>query len=176
MIPFRLMFNPASLFREYPRREWRRITLWLKWGLLFSFFGLFLKVLIVDDPAAVSSVMRFLKYLSAESETQIPRFINFSLFAITKATYLVILWFLRGLIIFIGMKMIARSFVELPVALSIAGASMVAGFWYWLPYGYWFYAIHSVFLISFLMVNINRTRYYKAGLIGFVSGILPLLF
>lgn len=177
MIPFRLFFQPTSLFHLYPRRDWRRITLWLKWGLLFSFFGIFLKILLADDPASVSALMRFLKYLAGESEVAIPRFINLSLFIIIKMTYLIALWLIRGLLIFIGMKFAANAFIEFPVALSISGASLVSGFWYWLPfpYGYLLYAAHGIFLIAILKVNINREKYLPAIITGIIAGMLPLL-
>ncbi len=175
MIPFRLLFQPGGIFNKYPRRDWRRISLWLKWGLLFSFFGVLFKIFIAADPASASYIISFLEYLAVEGEFEIPRFIILSLFAITKATYLVLLWVFRGLIIFIGIKIVGKSFVEFPVALSISGAGMVTGIWYCLPYGYLFYFVHGVFLSTFLLTKINRLENYQAIITAIIITVFPLL-
>ena len=176
MIPFRLFLKPGTIFDKYPRRDWRRVSLWLKWGLLFSLLGVFTRILLATDPVELSSIMAFLEFIAEEGEADIPRLVNFSLFAIVQTTYLVLLWIFRGLILYAGIKVAGESFVEFSVALSISAAGMVTGLWYLLPYGYLLYFAHGVFLISFLLMRINRLESYTAIITAVIAVMLPLIF
>jgi hypothetical protein len=68
MLPVKLLFYPMSIVRTYPLRKWREVTLWLKWGFLFSIGAPLLRVLYSSSPESFSQIFRFLNYLAAEND------------------------------------------------------------------------------------------------------------
>jgi hypothetical protein len=152
------------------------VTIWLKWGLLISFGAIFFRVFQSSAPAETSSIIRVLEYLAVEAEMELPPFVKFSLFFILQSLYLILIWLLRGLLIFVSYNLAESAFAEFNVALSVSAVSLIPAFWYVLPYGYFFAAIHSLLLTAYLLININRTPTPLAFLFGILVSILPLLF
>jgi len=178
MIPFNLLFKPPAIIRNCPARDWRKITLWLKWGLLFSIGTIMLKVLISSDPAEISYVFVGLEWLNDYHDTvTIPLPLQFALFFIFESLAVVIAWTLKGAWIVTFYRLLNEKlyFNEAVIAFSIAGASLVTNIWHLLPYGTLLAGIHALILTTYLSSKVNRVSTGTAILIG-LSGLIPVLY
>ncbi len=174
MVPFRILFNPVSISRSYPVREWRRVTVWLKWGLLLPFLAIIIRIFLA--PGESSSILRLFAYFAEESEFAIPPIVRYGLFMIMEGIILIVVWLARGGIIFMFYRLVSPSFSEGKIALSIAGASLITGIWYLIPYGYFPAIIHCAALTSYLLVQINRTELKFTLPVSILAALIPLLF
>ncbi|GEM_PF-4916119 len=179
MILFRLYFYPASLFNKYPVRVWRRVTLWLKWGLLIPYLAIILR-LVIDSPEEVSSIFSFISFVAEESELAIPFAVQFGLFMVVQGAVLIFVWLLRGLLIYLYYRVSRVKFDEREMALSIAAAGLLTGIWNLLPFGflipYVLTLLHSLFLTTYLIFRVNRTTLPQAFLGSLLPALIPLLF
>lgn len=175
MLPFQLLFYPAAIFRNYPVRDWRRITVWLKWGLLIPFLAVILR-LVFFEPAEASSIIRLFQYFASESEFAIPPAVRYGSFLIIEGVILLLAWLLRSGMIYLFYRLTSPSFDEGEIALSVGAASMVTGIWYLVPYGYIIEFVHCLGLTSYLLVHINRINFPSAVPVAILPALVPLLF
>ncbi len=179
MIPIRLFFYPASLFNKYPVRVWRRVTLWLKWGLLIPYLAIILR-LVIDSPEEVSSIFSFISFAAEESELAIPFAVRFGLFMIIQGLIVILVWFIRGLLIYLYYRMSRVKFSEREMAFSIAAGGLVTGIWNLIPLGFFIpyvlTLLHCLFLTTYLIYRVNRTTLPQAFLGSLLPALIPLLF
>lgn len=174
MLPVKLLFYPMSIVRTYPLRKWREVTLWLKWGLLFSIGAPLLRVLYSSSPESFSKIFRFLNYLAAENDSLTLNFpVKFGLFCLLLILVVVLTWLIRAGIIFLLYQFIDVTFDEGPIALSLAGASLVNGIWLLVPFGWYLAPLHGMVLIAYLAGNVNRIDLPQAILVGILAGWIP---
>lgn len=177
MIPFSLLFRPPAIIRNCPVRQWREITLWLKWGLFFSVATIMAKAILVSDPARISYVFSGLEWLNEYHDTlSIPLPLQYALFFIFETLFVVLAWAIKSLwIIFMYRVKEEIYFNETPIAFSIAGASLITNIWHIIPYGTIFAGLHAFILITFISSRINRISIPTACLIG-LAGLIPVIY
>jgi hypothetical protein len=163
--------------RNHPVRDWRDITLWLKWGLLISVLTSFLKVWISADPTTASYVISGFDWLNNYHDTiNIPLPLQYALFFIIETLSAVVLWLLKSLVLLLGYQLFEEiHFDETNIAFSLAGASMVTNVWHILPYGTIIAALHAFVLIAYLGTQIHDIPLSRALVLG-VAGLLPFIY
>lgn len=178
MIPFFLFFYPPRLFEMYPVRQWRSITLWLKWGILFSLGGVMVHIAMLEDPADVSWIFGFLEYLARENDAiTLGFFARFSLFFILESLVIIGTWLIKGLFIYLGYQILDPPFGEPNIAMSVAGGSMITNLWLIAPgIGPYAALLHSFILIAIVVHHINRTGPWTSAGLAAVPSFIPLLF
>lgn len=177
MLPFNLLFRPGAVMRNHPVRDWRDITLWLKWGLFFSIGGVLLKAVLADNPASISYVFTWLEWLNEYHDTvSIPVPLQFALFFIIESLFVVLAWLIKSGMILLGYQLFDDIyFDETNIAFSLAGATMITNIWHILPYGTIFACIHSFVLIAYFTGQIHRLSPPQSLLLA-VAGLVPLFY
>lgn len=176
MLPLQLLFFPAAIFRSHPVRKWREVTLWLKWGLLFSIVPPLLRVSLMDSPETFSGTFSLLNYLAEENDALTLDFpVKFGLFFLALIFLVLMVWLIRSGLIYLCYRMMNVNFNEGRVAMSVAGASMVNGVWLILPLGWYLAFLHGILLIAYLTVRVNRIGAGRGLIIGFLAGIVPFV-
>lgn len=178
MIPFQLLFYPPTLFRRYPVRQWREVTLWLKWGILIALSSILVKIAMLESPADSSYIFQFLNYLGNQNDAITLSFpLKFGLFFLVEIFLVVINWLVRAGILTLAFNYVEVPFSEGNFALSIAGASLVSGVWMLLPgfVGVLFTAIHGVGLITYLNSQVNRLEITTGLAVSFLPGVVPFV-
>jgi len=178
MIPFFLFFFPPRLFEMYPVREWRSITLWLKWGILFSLGGVMVHIAMLASPEESSWIFAFLEYLARENDAiQLGLFARFSLFFIIETIVIIVTWLLKGMILYLGYQILDPPFAEPGIALSIAGGSMITNVWLIAPgIGPYAAVLHSFVLIAVVVHHIHRTGNGTSAGLALIPSLIPLLY
>lgn len=178
MIPFYLLFFPARVLEAYPIRYWRTITLWLKWGILFSLGGLMVHIATLDDPSSASFIFSMLEYLAEQNRAvSFPFLAQFGLFFIFEILIVLLTWVIKGSLIYLGYRMLRPRFGDPSVAMSVAGASMVTNIWLMIPFiGFYAAMIHGTVLIAYLVDRVNRTDDWDALKVAIIPGFIPLLY
>ncbi len=178
MIPFFLFFFPPRLFEMYPVRQWRSITLWLKWGILFSLGGIMVHIAMLPNPSESSWLFAFLEYLARENDAITLGFLaRFSLFFILESLVIIATWLVKGVIIYLGYQILDPPFAETSVAMSVAGGSMVTNLWLIAPgIGPYAAIIHSFILTAVLLHHINRTDRWTSSGLALIPSLIPLLY
>lgn len=177
MLPFNLLFRPPALMRDHPVRNWRDITLWLKWGLLLSIGVIMLRVGLHSDPASISYIFSALEWLNGYHDTiSIPPPLQYALFFIIESLIVVLVWLIKSCMILMGYQLYEDiHFDETNIAFSLAGASLVTNLWLIIPYGTWFSSLHGLVLVTYLATQIHRLTLPKAVLLG-LAGLVPVMF
>ncbi|MFB6344518.1 MAG: hypothetical protein ABEK50_01915 [bacterium] len=178
MIPFQLLFYPPSLFKQHPVRHWRDVTLWLKWGIIVAIGSILLKVALLETPEKTSYLFNFLTYLARENDAITMGYtLKFGLFFLIEVFLTVMVWLIRSACLFISYNIIDASFTEGPIAMSIAGASLVNGLWILIPgiAGTIIAMLHGILLIAYLTSNINRLDLTQSLAVSILPGIIPFI-
>jgi hypothetical protein len=179
MIPFQLFFFPPVLIRRYPVRQWRDVTLWLKWGLLVALASVLLKVAMLESPAESSYIFSFLNYLSEQNDAiSLTYLAKFGLFVLIEIFLVVLVWLLRaGLIVGAYQLLDVRTFNEGNFALSLAGASLITGVWMLLPglAGTILTAVHTIALLTYLVSQVHRLSIVRSIMLSLLPGLVPFI-
>lgn len=178
MIPFQLLFYPPTIFRNYPVRQWREVTLWLKWGIMIGLGSVLVKVALLSSPENSSYIFQLLNYLGEQNDAITLNFpVKFGLFFLVEVFLIVILWLLRSALIAAAYNILDAPFTEGPFAMSIAGASLVSGIWMLLPglTGTVLTALHGIILIAYLTSQVNRLSLGQSLGVGVLPGLIPFL-
>lgn len=177
MLPINLLFRPAALMRNHPVRDWRDITLWLKWGLLVSIGVIMASVGLSSDPASGSYIFSALEWLNGYHDTvSIPRPLQYALFFVIESLVVVLVWLMKSCVILIGYQLFDDIyFDETNIAFSLSGASMVTNLWLFIPFGTVLACLHAFVLITYLATRIHRLSLPKAVLFG-LAGFIPVIF
>lgn len=179
MIPFQLLFYPPTIFRRYPVRQWREVTLWLKWGILIALSAILLSVAMLESPGDSSYIFELLNYLGKENDAINLNFqVKFGLFFLVEVFLVVLVWLARSALIFAAYNVIeGATFTEGYFALSIAGASLVNGIWMLVPgiAGTVLGTAHGIILITYLVSQVNRVGIAKALAVAILPGAFPFL-
>lgn len=176
MIPINLLLNPPGVVRNYPIREWRDVTLWLKWGIILSLVYVMTGVAMMKSPEDGSWIFQVIHFLEEYNDAiTIPFVVKFGLFFIIESILIVIVWLIKSCMIIAGYQLIDAEFTETNIALSIAGASMVTGIWWLIPFGYVFMSLHSLLLMSYLLGQIHRLTLIQSILLAFFPAFVPYI-
>lgn len=183
MLPFQLLFNPKAVFREYPVREWRHATLWLKWGLVIPLVSILIRVLPQTRPSDQSLIFGLIKYLQTNTAavTLAPP-VELALFFIILTMTLLATWISKSGLIYLSYQIVDPHFNEWKIATSIGAASMVNGIWWIIPLSriplvpaLGFSYLHGIILTAYLISNVNRISFPKSFLISFIPGVIPFI-
>ncbi|MFB6357130.1 MAG: hypothetical protein ABEJ65_11525 [bacterium] len=180
MIPFYLLFYPPGIFKTYPVRNWREVTLFLKWGLLLSLFASIIRIIVSGSRTSISwifwGIAQIVEYNDAIQG--FPFILKMALFFIITGLIVVFVWLIKSLII-MGIYQVLGDdvvFTEPKIAMSIAAASMITNIWYMVPIvGPYFACFHGAFLVGYLAVSINRLPLQIAIPVSIV-GLIPITF
>lgn len=179
MVPFQLLFYPPILFRRYPVRQWRDVTIWLKWGILIALSSVLVSVAMLESPENSSYIFQLLNYLGEQNDAITLNFpIKFGLFFLVEVFLIVFVWLLRAAFIFGAYNFVDdATFTEGNFALSIAGASLVNGIWILVPglAGTIFGSLHGILLIAYLVSQVNRMSFGTAIAVAILPGIIPFI-
>lgn len=179
MIPFQLLFYPPTIFRRYPVRQWREVTLWLKWGILIALSSILVSVAMLESPEDSSYIFQLLNYLGEQNDAITLSFpVKFGLFFLVEVFLIMLVWLVRSTFIFVAYQIIdTATFTEGYFALSIAGASLVNGIWVLVPglAGTVLGTLHGIVLITYLVSQINRVSPATALAIAILPGVFPFI-
>ncbi len=175
MLAFKILFEPGSIFRSYPVREWRRITLWLKWGLIIPYFAIIIRIMISPEN---SLLLGYLFELAEDAA--FPVFVYYILYLIIQGFLLTLVWLVRALFILFFYRLKQPSFGETGIACSLSAASLTTGIWYILPLSFfWVYlpaTVHSIILTSYLIRQVNRVEKKSSIYAVILPSMVPIIF